>query len=308
MVESLRILLDEIIDYAGVYPPALLPLSESLRNYLKYKQGREAWIVNRFVCPVNKVSELEAGLKWHGYTDRFGLCVIGRGGDNAADFLSNTAADIKAARKVDRAFFDIFETRLPAQSLGSSELGHLILRASRGIDEDTVLYLEVPMSEDWEVDIPKAIAAISKCKGVLAKIRTGGVTKDAFPTSAQVALFIAECARNGVGFKATAGLHHPIRKYDSEIGATMHGFLNVFFAAAVAHHFRPEVADLTAILDADNPSAFRCLTNRMSVGTWHLSLKQLRTSREFAHSFGSCSVAEPLADLAHIGYSVRSLV
>jgi hypothetical protein len=308
MVESLRALLGGIIDYAGMYPPAELPLSEALRNYIKYKQGREAWIVNRFVCPANRISELEAGLKWHGYTDRFGLCVVGRGGADAADFLANTLADIKSANKVDRAFFDIFETRLPPQLLGSSELGHLILRITRSLQEDTSLCLEVPMSETWKTDVPRAIEAISKHKSVSAKIRTGGVTRGAFPSSEQVALFIIECVQHNVSFKATAGLHHPVRKFDSEIGATMHGFLNVFLAAAVAYCFHADRHDLIPILDATDPSDFRCLTNRISVGTWHLSTKQLRAARSFATNFGSCSVSEPLGDLAHIGYSVRSAV
>jgi len=308
MVESLQALLGNIIDYAGMYPPAELPLTESLRNYIKYKQGRESWIVNRFVCPANKISELEAGLKWHDHQDRFGLCVVGRGGENTADFLSNTLADIKSARKVDRAYFDVFETRLPAQVLGSAELGHIILRSTRGIDEDTTLYLEVPMTEDWEIEVPRAIEAIAKNKGVFAKIRTGGVTKASFPSPEQVALFITECSRWTVPFKATAGMHHPVRKFDAQIGATMHGFLNVFVAAAVAHNFRVVSSDLIPILEATDPSDFRCLTNRLSIGTWHLSYKQLRATRLFAHSFGSCSVTEPLADLAHMGHAVRSAV
>lgn len=308
MVESLQALLGNIIDYAGTYPPAQLPLSEALRNYIKYKQGRESWIVNRFVCPANRISELEAGIKWHGYEDRFGICVIGRGGDNSAEFLSNTLADIKSAQKVDRAFFDVFETRLPAQSLSSAELGHLILRITRALDEDIELYLEVPMTDAWEADIPRAIEAIAKHKKVFAKLRTGGVTKDTFPTTHQVALSIAECAKHKVAFKATAGLHHPVRKYDPEIGVTMHGFLNVFLAAAVAHCFRAERNDLVSILEATDPSEFRCLTNRISIGTWHLSYKQLRAARSFAHTFGSCSVTEPISDLAQIGYSLRSIV
>ena len=55
MVESLQVLLGGVIDYAGMYPPAQLPLSEALRTYVRYKQGKEAWIVNRFVCPAGRL-------------------------------------------------------------------------------------------------------------------------------------------------------------------------------------------------------------------------------------------------------------
>src|SRR5688500_17540116 len=122
MVESLQVLLGGVIDYAGMYPPAQLPLNESFRNYVRYKTGKEAWIVNRFICPCAKVSELEAGLKWHPYDGRFGVCLTGSGGNDAGEFLANTLLDIKSARKMDRVFFDALETRLPASSLSSTDL------------------------------------------------------------------------------------------------------------------------------------------------------------------------------------------
>ena len=145
MVESLQVLLSEVIDYAGMYPPAQLPLSDALRSYVRYKQGKEAWIVNKFVCPAGKVNELEAGLKWYNYDRRFGLCVIGRGGENNAEFLSNAIVDAKAARRVSSVFFDAFETRLPISALQSADMSFLILRIIRALDDETELYLEVPM-------------------------------------------------------------------------------------------------------------------------------------------------------------------
>jgi hypothetical protein len=44
-----------------------------------------------------------------------------------------------------------------------------------------------------------------------AKIRTGGVTADVIPSVEQIAEFLAACAEANVPFKATAGLHHPLR-------------------------------------------------------------------------------------------------
>ena len=66
--------------------------------------------------------------------------------------------------------------------------------------------------------------------GAYAKIRTGGPTPDAIPPVEDVARFITTCALKRLPFKATAGLHHPIRSIQPlsyETGAPYaltHGF------------------------------------------------------------------------------------
>ncbi|MFX4589154.1 hypothetical protein ABTB15_19430, partial [Acinetobacter baumannii] len=73
-----------------------------------------------------------------------------------------------------------------------------------------------------------------------AKIRTGGIKPEAIPSPTEVAAFIKACAKLQLAFKATAGLHHPIRAvraltYDQDAPrAVMHGFINVLMAAAFA--------------------------------------------------------------------------
>src|SRR5207248_4886691 len=66
------------------------------------------------------------------------------------------------------------------------------------------------------------------------KLRTGGVTADAFPTSAQVAKALVTPVTHQVPIKFTAGLHHPLRLFRDEVQTKMHGFLNVLGAAVLA--------------------------------------------------------------------------
>lgn len=138
--------------------------------------------------------------------------------------------------------------------------------------------------------------------GLSAKIRTGGVTPDAIPHPDRVATFIRVCAMNAVPFKATAGLHHPVRcmhalTYEPDSPrATMHGFVNVFMAAAFPH-------DAERVLAEDDPKAFRFEDDAAwwrdhAVTTEHLEAVR----REFAISFGSCSFEEPIADLQELGW------
>lgn len=139
-------------------------------------------------------------------------------------------------------------------------------------------------------------------RGLRAKIRTGGVTPDAFPDAASVAAFIRKCAENGVAFKATAGLHHPVRcvkpltyEPDAPTG-TMHGFVNVFMAAALLQQAETILTetDARAFEFGDDSASWR----GHAVATEDL----IRIRSEFAISFGSCSFEEPIADLKELGW------
>ncbi|HJS47749.1 MAG TPA: hypothetical protein VJ773_07180, partial [Gemmatimonadales bacterium] len=139
-----------------------------------------------------------------------------------------------------------------------------------------------------------------------AKIRTGGVTPDAIPAPARVARFLAGCARLRLPFKATAGLHHPIRAdypltYAPDAPrATMFGYLNLFLAAALLHAGGSE-EDAARLLEETRLSAFTFGEHGVRWDGYRLSLADLAESRRYALGVGSCSFDEPLADLAAAG-------
>ena len=152
------------------------------------------------------------------------------------------------------------------------------------------VYCEVPVGE---------LDAVASA-GCFAKLRTGGMTPAAIPSVGDVAAFIVACADRRLAFKATAGLHHPVRAdhaltYAADAPrAVMHGFLNVFLAAALAWHGDRE---LEPVLAETDPTAFR-FDDRAHWRDRSLSAEQVREARQnFAHSFGSCSFAEPVHDL-----------
>jgi len=93
--------------------------------------------------------------------------------------------------------------------------------------------------------------------GAFAKARTGGVTPDLFPSPERLLAFLRAAVDEGVRFKATAGLHHPLRgSYplthapDAPRGV-MFGYLNVLLATAVLRAGGSDEEGLAALVESD---------------------------------------------------------
>ena len=142
------------------------------------------------------------------------------------------------------------------------------------------VYVELPADAELEDWIPELAA-----RGLRAKLRCGGTS---VPTAARVAAFVRACRRHEVAFKATAGLHHPIRT-DGE-----HGFLNLLAAAAFG--------DEEAILGDAQTTSFSLDDGALRWRDRQASASEVaRVRRELFVGFGSCSVREPVDDLTALG-------
>lgn len=287
-MRSLRTLLHGVIDYAGLFPPAGLDMATAARNYGKYRRGADAWALGRFIVPVGRLGEfretaaplLEDELEpWH---------VSALVGADAANDLA-TIEKFNGDRSVG-AVIDTIEVKA-ADALHVNDISRM---APRTLDT----FFEVPHPGDAGA-IVRAIGGA----GRKAKIRTGGVTENLFPSVEDVAAFIDVCRREDVAFKATAGLHHPLRAeyrltYESDsASAIMHGFLNVFVAACFRHAGVPR-EDVETILSATSGDDFEFDDAGMAWRKQRLVDDGIETARSrFAMSFGSCSFEEPIGEL-----------
>jgi hypothetical protein len=143
--------------------------------------------------------------------------------------------------------------------------------------------------------------------GSFAKLRAGGISPDAIPSVETVAQYIHACSRRGLPFKATAGLHHPIRSSQRLIygndpaSAVLHGFINFLMGSAIAWK-GGDMETICLILNETDPAAFR-FDDSAHWRDSHVSLDEVIAARHnFVHSFGSCSFAEPVCDLQRLGW------
>lgn len=280
---ALRSLLTNLIDYAGLFPPAGLSLEEALAKYSGYLAGEYEWALGRFVLPLARLPELE---KIRGTAAaKIPLSFVGLQPDELKGLqLPADSVEIKVAR--------------PEQ----------IAQAMRDLPRGYNASFEIPMGEiPVDAKLDDFLRAIAD-SGARAKIRTGGLTADMFPSGATIAHFLAAAARHKVAFKATAGLHHPVRavhNFTYEPGSArgpMHGFVNVFFAACAVFHGAAE-SDAEHILDETSPEAFCINETHITAHGFSLSNEQIaRARREFALSFGSCSFDDPIHDLKALGW------
>ncbi len=154
-------------------------------------------------------------------------------------------------------------------------------------------------------EISSLLTSVAK-HGFNAKIRCGGMSAAQFPSVAQLVRFLEECRTAGAGFKATAGLHHPLRgnyrvsdEPDSP-KATMHGFLNLFLCAAWIRSGLSS-AEAVELLEERTEGALRFSERGVAWRDHYIGAPEIAaTRREFALAFGSCSFAEPVSDLRRL--------
>jgi hypothetical protein len=129
------------------------------------------------------------------------------------------------------------------------------------------------------------------------KLRTGGVTADAFPSSMQIAQALVTPATHQVPIKFTAGLHHPLRQYRDEVQTKMHGFLNVLGAAVLAAEYKWGANQTAFMLEDESADSFSFTDEFFAWRDWKIDTARLQYRRQFVTSFGSCSFDEPREDL-----------
>jgi hypothetical protein len=294
---SLRAFLNQVIDYAGMFPPCALPLEPALRNQANYVHSPDAWMLNGFVLPVGQFNAATNFVSPFHASHPLRVAALGPKTANLEAFLDALTDTIAAVRS-----FSQFNGNLIWVS-------HLEMFLPDDVDSASLKQARVIVGElpvFWEAPPEKAeqtIALIAQHKfeedraTFGYKLRTGGVTADAFPTSAQIARALVTAATYQLPIKFTAGLHHPIRQFRDEVNTKMHGFLNVLGAAVLAAEHQWEVDQILTMLEDEDPRSFSFSDDSFAWRDSKIDTERLQYRRKFVRSFGSCSFDEPRDDL-----------
>lgn len=294
---ALRTLAAGVVDYAGLFPPASLDMATAVASYATYRTSDDAWMLGRFVVPVARLDEWQFTIAALPTVQREAWSDARLSALLTGEFAS------EAARIASFNVHSPFGVMIDVAE-GRTSTADAVLATAAAMPDDVTLYCEVPHASD-----PLMLLQAVKSANVRAKIRTGGVTPDVFPTPDEIVRFLRRCVESGVTAKATAGLHHPLRgEYrltyaPDAVRGMMYGYLNVFLAAA-ALGLGADDAIARSILTETVREAFMVRDDAIvhapggveAIALLQPAIEAMRASGVVA--FGSCSFREPVDELA----------
>ncbi len=327
MKEALKSFCSGLIDYAGLFPPASLDMEASFKNYLEYTRSEDNEMLGKFICPAGRLEELSVEIEKYKYKKdtRFRISVLGTSGKTYDNFFDNFYRDIRKILEFNKKnplnfSTNTFEVKLPAEFADPAHrerlkemIGYVNFILEDELDyEMNVFYESFPGNEDFLEILTDALkeyntsktnseAGKGKVKAGI-KLRTGGTEAPAFPSSDDIAAVLKASNDKQIPFKATAGLHHPIKKFNETVNTDMHGFINVFGAGLLLFGNELTHEDLVNILNEKHPENFIFTDKQFKWKEYEISTPTIQRGREnFMISYGSCSFDEPREDLKEIG-------
>jgi len=295
LAASLRSLLSRSIDYAGMFPPCDLELEPALKNQAQYVRMPDSWMLSTFVLPVAKFSDAAALVSQFDKQHPLRISALAAKTENAKDFLNELKNAAEVIRSFQKQHVDLVSV-VQLEMFLPSDVDPAKLNETTGLLGDLKLqtFWETP-AESAEQTI--ALLAHAKQPAFGYKLRTGGITVDAFPNSVQISRAILASTKHHVPIKFTAGLHHPIRQFRDEVKTEMHGFLNVLGAGVLSAEHHWGETQMIEMLEHQQANDFEFHDTVFAWRDWEVTLDRIKARRKFVTSFGSCSFDEPREDL-----------
>jgi hypothetical protein len=281
-----RSLLHGLLDDASVFPPGSLPMHAAVAAHTRNESAWFSELTGPLVCPETRLAELgrvltAAGLAWIDLS-----LVVTAGAAAVSAAIDAVAADPRLRLRA-----------IEVPAAGHADPVQAVIAVATALDAVPLAaaagYVEIPLRVLADGGSAGKLLTVADSHGYRLKLRTGGVTPDAFPDEATLAACLVTLAGRRVPFKCTAGLHHAVRNTAADTGLEQHGFLNVLLAtgAAVSGAAPGEIAAILA--QRDSPSIAAAITAVDSESAAEI--------RWLFTSFGTCSTDEPVADLVSLG-------
>ncbi len=274
-------------------------MEDALTKQAAYARSPDEWLLATFVLPVARFGDSIPFLARFDREHPLRVSVLGPKTTGAADLMVELKKSMGAIRSILASHAGIISVNQLEMALpDNADLAVLAEVGGILAGSDLQSFWEAPVDVAEEtIDLLARHNGRGSNRAFGYKLRTGGLTPDAFPTSEQIARALVAATQSHVPIKFTAGLHHPLRQYRDEVGARMHGFLNVLGAGVLAAQHRWNEEQTTEMLEDEAREGFAFDDDVFRWREWTVSSDQIRTHRKVVTSFGSCSFDDPREDL-----------
>lgn len=283
------VLVESLVDDAALFPPGNAPMRQALRQHVLRWETPADLITGRFLAPASRLDEL-----------RRELSALAAEDGRVQELLTSRSVALGVVLDTDIADLPRIQTVVADDAHVLLALVEVAVTADTPaalVDNVATTVAALPDAEGY-VELPRRPGWREALEVVAdspygAKLRTGGLRADLFPTEAEAAEFVATCVAAEVPFKCTAGLHSAVRHRDPETGFEHHGFLNLLCATAAA----TEGADLESVvrlLGVQDDAALAAVAAE-------LDDVRAAVTRSFFVAYGSCDLQEPWQDLTRLG-------
>ncbi|APJ04736.1 hypothetical protein [Silvanigrella aquatica] len=316
-MQSLNIFMQGLLDYAGLFPPATLSLQDALKNFAEYHHHDQKKWLGKFILPANKIDETISLLNnlntFSTLNQKAPFSIILNSCDKLTDYPNYLEKDliiINNFRKKFETTIDILSFEfLPPKEIFEPK-NHTLLNDFISIFNNKIdyykhkleFYCELPLNPFLNEYIKSIIQCNNKQNSykLSIKLRTGGVTPQQIPKSIEIAQAILLCAQEKISLKATAGLHVPVPNDNSDVGARLHGFLNIFSSLLLCYDHLLSIEEIDEIISHCSYEDFKFTDEGLFVRNKFISNEKMQQFRNlYIKSFGTCSFLEPIEHLQH---------
>jgi hypothetical protein len=294
---TLDILLHELFDYAGMFPPAArcfegaLVESASLPTTL-----RRPWLVggDMVLEPSYARKLLKLDLREPGYKQSLRVCLLGT--EEPASLIP-LIEELQTSPRPDGVHLRVvsLEVRVTSSSVAETIQSYASVAQKHSI----LLALEPDLSTpSWESALTDVTASIlSSGVRCALKCRGSGPTGIDGERLAQAVITTADAR---IPFKTTGGLHHPFvetERYNNTVG-----FLNLS-AAVILRRIRGKELSLSTIIEllSNSDSSAISFGGGLAFKNIKATIAEVQKAKQMtSFSIGSCSLQEPDDDLVRL--------
>lgn len=172
---SFEILVSNIFDYAGMFPPESLSFKQAFSTSFNFstKLARPHLVNAEFVCSVEQLSDLAKHLKQNRFPGTFRVCSLGGVLKNKMDLISERALDEMNAiqsfnqQLLGQARIKSYEIKIDAALLGDLGSVRIALRNLGSFlqEENLQLFVEAPTSSPQYFRFISSLAEVNSALG-----------------------------------------------------------------------------------------------------------------------------------------------